>query len=85
METAMRPGSNQITKRLARALGDYVGSTRPERDRICNEVIRLYHVRGGATHDAQAATAEAVRESYLLARDMFIRIIALGKMPQGRP
>ena len=72
-----------ITKHLAKALGNYIGTNPSECDRICNEAIRLYQVRGNASHDGQEAAADAVRESYLLARNMFIGIIASGVMPTG--
>lgn len=81
METAMRPGRSDITKRLARALGDYVGSDRRDRDRIVNEVIRLYGERSSSSHNAQPPSDEVVRASYLIARSMFIRIVAEGTLP----
>lgn len=85
IETVMRPGRQQITKRLASALGDYLGADRSARDRICNQAIQLYHSRGNATHDGQQTTQKALRESYMLARDMFIQIIATGQMPPVSP
>lgn len=83
IETAMRPGRRNTGKQLARSLGDLLGGSRPERDRICNNVLRLYAARGGSAHDSQTADFSAIRESYMLARSMFIWIIADERMPQS--
>lgn len=81
METAMRPGRGGTTKRLADALRSYLGTDRSSGDRIYNEVVRLYGERGNSAHDAQPASAETVRASYLLAREMFIEIISREQLP----
>lgn len=85
METAMRPGRGGTTKRLAGALRSYLGTDRSSGDRIYNEVVRLYGERGNSAHDAQPASAQTVRDSYLLARLMFIEIIGRGELPSPLP
>jgi hypothetical protein len=81
METAMRPGRGGTTKRLAWALRSYLGTDRSSGDQLYNEVVRLYGERGNSAHDAQPASAQTVRDSYLIARRMFIQIILGGALP----
>lgn len=82
IETAMRPGRRNTSRQLARSLGDLLGANRPQRDRICNKVLGLYAERGGSAHDSQTPDFRTIRDSYMLARSMFIRIIADEQMPQ---
>jgi hypothetical protein len=81
IETAIRPGRRNIAKNLARCLGDLIGEDRTERDRICNQALKLYGERGSSAHDSQDADFGAIRESQMLARSMFIRIISNEQMP----
>lgn len=84
METAMRPGRGGTTKRLAGALRSYLGRDRSSGDRIYNEVVRLYGERSNSAHDSQPVSAQMVRDSYVLARLMFIEIIGRGQLPPAQ-
>lgn len=81
IETAMRPGKRDIGRNLARSLGNLIGVDRSERDRIFHRALALYNERGSAVHDSQQPEGRAIRESQLLARSMFIRLISAGHLP----
>jgi hypothetical protein len=81
IETAMRPGRRDIARNLARSLGNLIGVNRSERDRIFNRTLALYNERGSAVHDSQHPEGRVIRDSQLLARSMFISLIAARDVP----
>lgn len=83
IEAAVQPPRKQRTKNLGRSLGDFLGHDRRERDRIYNRVVALYETRGSVAHAGQPPAHDHLRESYLLARRMLIRIIADKEWPKS--
>ena len=81
LETLVRPGRHQITKRLVSALGALLESPGPERERLCQQLSSLYEARGGAAHASQSPEAQHLWESFDLARRSFMACMANRETP----
>lgn len=71
LETLVRPGRHQITKRLVSALAALLEPPGPERERLHQRLSSLYEARGGSAHASRSPEAQHLMESFDVARRSF--------------
>lgn len=81
IETLLRPGGSQITKRLCSALAAYLHPAGPERDRAYTDISRCYEARGGAVHAGAVPEAEEFHFAFSIARRTLLKAIEQGTLP----
>ena len=81
LETLLRPGKQNIAKKLSAALATYIMPRGPIRNRTFQHVRALYEARGGAAHAAQPPEAEELLETFGIARHVFMRCIEQIALP----
>ena len=72
LETLIRPGRHQITKRLASSLAVLLEPAGPERDRLFQRLTSLYEARGGSAHGSRSPDAQHLLSSFDIARRSFM-------------
>ena len=72
LETLFRPGPNNLTKRLSKAIATHLEKPGSKREALQQKVAALYELRGSSAHDSQEATGVALADSASLARRAFI-------------
>lgn len=74
-------GEREKTKALSRAIGEYVGSDRRDRDRAYQVVKDLYYKRGQSVHAGRAIEPPDIVQSFQLAGAVFDRVLLAGTLP----
>jgi hypothetical protein len=69
------------TKAICRALSDYVGADRADRDRAYQVIQELYYKRGQTVHAGRGMDTHDMIQSYRLACGAFQRALIDGKLP----
>ncbi len=77
-------GEREKTKAICRALSDYVGVDKSDRDRAYQVIQDLYYKRGQMVHAGRSMESQAVIQSFRLANTAFQRVLIEGKLPQSR-
>ena len=83
METLIRPGRSNITKRLASAIAAMLQPPGAERERLFQQVASLYEARGGAVHASRLPYADQLFSSFEIARRTFVRCIDAEALPDA--
>ena len=83
LETLMRPGSSEITKRLASSLAALLEPAGAERERLYPQLTSLYKARGNSAHGSRSPEAQQLVESFGVARRAFIACIENREMPNA--
>lgn len=81
IETLFRPGQNQLTKRLSKAIATHLELPGRKREALQQHAARLYEQRGSSIHNSQEATATALAETAKLARLAFIKCMKEEAVP----
>jgi hypothetical protein len=81
LETLFRPGSNNLTKRLSKAIATHLERPGSKREALQQKVASIYELRGSSVHDSQEATGVALADSASLARRAFIACMGEGAVP----
>jgi len=81
VETMLRPGRRDVTKRLADGVRRYIGRSKNDGDRLYNETVRLYESRGASAHAGQSPAIEDVHASFVIAHDLMLRATHEGRLP----
>lgn len=81
LETLFRPGPNNLTKRLSKAIATHLEKPGSKREALQQKVAALYELRGSSVHDSQEATGVALAGSASLARRAFIVCMGEGAVP----
>jgi len=71
----------QKTKAICKALSDYVGASRSDRDRAYQVIQELYYKRGQAIHAGRSMDAQDVSQTFRLASVAFQRALIDGRLP----
>jgi hypothetical protein len=82
IEALLRPGRNQITERVCKALAAYLYQPGSERDRAYPKIVASYEARGGAVHAGDAPEAEQLQYAFSLARAAVSRAIEQKALPE---
>ena len=82
IEALLRPGRNQITERVCKALAAYLYEPGPERDRAYPKIVASYEARGGAAHAGDPPEAEQLQYAFSLARAAVSRAIEQKALPE---
>lgn len=82
IETLVRPGAFDITKRLCKALSSFLYPPGSERDRAYAEIAECYQARGGAVHAGQLPDQVQFHKAYDLARMALTKAIQNEAMPE---
>ena len=83
LETLMRPGRFQITKRLATSLAALLEPPGAERERLFQRLTSLYEARGGSAHASRSPEAQQLMLSFDVARRSFITCINNRQLPKA--
>jgi hypothetical protein len=81
LETMFRPGPNNLTKRLSKAIATHLEKPGTTREALQQKVAALYELRGSSVHDSQEATGVALADSASLARRAFMVCMSEGAVP----
>lgn len=81
IETLLRPGEKQITKRLCRSLACLIAGAGPTRDRTYNEIATSYKARGGAAHAGAIPEQAQFQTAFQLARQAVCKVIETKALP----
>lgn len=81
LETLFRPGRANVTKTLATCVAAFLHTPGGDRDRMYQQVERLYEARGSAAHNSHVPVTEQLRDSFLIARQCISKCIEEGKLP----
>lgn len=81
IETLVRPGSFDITKRLAKALATFLYSPGPGRDKAYSGIEASYAARGGAVHAGRVPDQEQFHSAFDLARSALRTAIENAALP----
>ena len=82
LETLIRPGQSQITKRLASSLAALLEPPGPGRNRLFGHVKSLYEARGGSAHASRTPEAQQLLSSFEIGRQAFISCIDRRALPK---
>jgi hypothetical protein len=74
-------GEREKTKAISRAVSDYVGADRPDRDRAYQVVQNLYAKRGRVVHVGRTMDPKDAIQSYQFAKVAFRRVLIDGVLP----
>jgi hypothetical protein len=77
-------GEREKTKAICRALSDYVGVDKSDRDRAYQVIQDLYYKRGQTVHAGRGMESQDVIQSFHLANTAFQRVLIEGRLPQSR-
>ena len=83
LETLIRPGRQQITKRLSSSLATLVEPPGADRDRLFQRLTTLYEARGSSAHASRSPEAEQLLSSFDIARRSFIACIHNREVPNA--
>ena len=83
LETLVRPGREQITKRLSSSLATLVEPPGAGRDRLFQRLTTLYEARGSSAHASRSPQAQQLLSSFDIARRSFIACIDNREVPNG--
>ena len=72
LETLMRPGRINISKRLASSLAALLEPAGTERQRLYQRIKSLYEARGSSAHASRSPEAQQLLESFCVARRAFV-------------
>ena len=75
LETLIRPGELDITKRLASSLATLLEPPGPGRDRLFGRLKTLYQARGGSAHASRAPEIQQLLSSFEIGRRSFVSCI----------
>lgn len=73
--------AREKTKAICKALSDYVGVDRSDRDRAYQVIQDLYYKRGQVVHAGRSMATQDVIQSYRLANVAFQRVLIDGTLP----
>ena len=82
LETLIRPGRADITKRLASSLAALLEPAGAERERLFQQIKLLYETRGSSAHASRSPEAQQLFESFGVARRAFIACIDNREVPE---
>ncbi len=82
METLIRPGQSQITKRLSSSLATLLEPPGPGRNRLFGHVKSLYEARGGSAHASRSPEAQQLLSSFTIGRRAFMTCIDRRAVPK---
>ena len=82
LETLVRPGRADITKRLASSLAALLEPAGAERERLFQQIKLLYETRGSSAHASRSPGAQQLFESFGVARRAFIACIDNREVPE---
>ena len=82
LETLVRPGQSQITKRLASSLAAMLEPPGPTRNHLFGQVKSLYEARGGSAHASRLPEAQELLSSFEIGRQVFISCIDRRALPK---
>ena len=82
LETLIRPGRDDITKRLASSLAALLEPAGAERERLFQRLRSLYETRGSSAHASRSPEAQQLFESFGVARRAFITCIDKRELPK---
>lgn len=83
LEALLRPGQPNTTQKLCASIATYLEPSPSLRDRLFQDVKRLYEVRGQITHAAEHPTFDDVVASFAIARRCFLRALELTAVPDS--
>lgn len=83
LETLIRPGRSDITKRLASSLAALLEPPGAERERLFQQIKLLYETRGSSAHASRSPGAHQLFESLGVARRAFIACIDNREVPKA--
>ena len=83
LETLIRPGRSNITKRLASSLAALLEPAGSERERLFQRLTSLYEARGNSAHASRSPEAQQLLKSFEVARQAFIICIENRKLPDS--
>ena len=83
LETLIRPGRQQVTKKLASALAALLEPSGAERERLFQRLSCLYKARGSSAHASRSPEAQQLMESFGIARRSFIACIDNQELPNA--
>ena len=81
LETLIRPGRNNITKKLATSLAVLLEPAGAERERLFQRLKLLYEARGSSAHASRSPEALQLLKSFDVARRVFIACIDKQELP----
>ena len=82
LETLIRPGHSEITKRLASSLATLLEPPGPGRSRLFGHVKSLYEARGGSVHASSPPEAQQLLSSFAIGRQAFMTCINRRAVPK---
>ena len=83
LETLVRPGRQQVTKKLASSLAALLEPPGAERERLFQRISDLYEARGSSAHASRSPEAQHLLESFDVARRSFIACINNRELPRA--
>ena len=83
LETLMRPGRDDIAKRLASSLAALLEPAGAERERLFQQLKSLYEARSSSAHASRSPEGQQLLESFRVARRAFIACIDNQKLPNA--
>lgn len=83
LETLIRPGHHQITKRLASSLAALLEPPGPERDRLFQRLTAMYEARGGSVHASRPPETQHLLSSFDIARRSFMACMDRRERPNA--
>ena len=83
LETLIRPGHHQITKRLASSLAALLEPPGPERDRLFQRLTAMYEARGGSVHTSRPPETQHRLSSFDIARRSFMACMDRRERPNA--
>ena len=81
LETLVRPGEHDITKRLASSMAALLEPPGSERDRLFARLKSLYKARGGSVHASREPEAQQLLSSFEIGRRSFVSCIDNRALP----
>ena len=83
VETLIRPGRPDTTKRLSSSLAALLEPAGAERERLFQRIISLYEARSSSAHASRSPAAQQLFESFEIARRTFVYCIDNGQLPNA--
>ena len=81
LETLMRPGRTNVTKRLASSLATLLEPEGAKRQQLYQHIKSLYEARGSSAHASRSPETQQLLESFCVARRAFVHCIENRQIP----
>ena len=83
VETLLRPGRPDTTKRLSSSLAALLEPAGAERERLFQRIRSLYEARSSSAHASRSPAAQQLFESFEIARKTFVYCFDNGQLPNA--